>query len=165
MSKKLNRWVVYEFHKGQYVAIGEPQPTKEAAEKPRDKLSPFSLREQSSFGDGRVSHAIFESWRNTLGRLMTFEEALISVWRRSLVDKSSTVEIDGEKYPVRTTAKRKLKQVDFVFDGRAIRGLEQNPDTKSRWAKMAREGKKVMQFLENHRYIAVVVDGKLKSYA
>ncbi|HJZ65733.1 MAG TPA: hypothetical protein VKD70_15515 [Candidatus Acidoferrum sp.] len=96
---------------------------------------------------------------------MTFEEALISVWRRSLVDKSSTVEIDGEKYPVRTTAKRKLKQVDFVFDGRAIRGLEQNPDTKSRWAKMAREGKKVMQFLENHRYIAVVVDGKLKSYA
>ena len=101
----------------------------------------------------------------TLGRLMTFEEALISVWRRSLVDKSSTVEIDGEKYPVRTAAKRKLKQVDFVFDGRAIRGLEQNPDTKSRWAKMAREGKKVMQFLENHRYIAVVVDGKLKSYA
>jgi len=63
---------------------------------------------------------------------MTFEEALISVWRQTLVDKSSTVEVDGKKYPVRSTAKRKLKQIDFVFDDREIRGLEQNPDTKSR---------------------------------
>ena len=39
-----------------------------------------------------------------------------------------------------------------------FRGLEQNPDTKSRWAKMAPEGKKVMQFLEGGRYVAVVVD-------
>jgi hypothetical protein len=29
---------------------------------------------------------------------------------------------------------------------------------------MAREGKKVMQFLEAGRYVAVVVDGKMKSY-
>ena len=74
---------------------------------------------------------------------MTFEEVLISVWRQSLVDKSPTVEVDGKKFPVRTTAKRKLNQIDFVFDGRDIRGLEQNPDTKSRWAAMARQGKKV----------------------
>jgi len=60
---------------------------------------------------------------------MTFEEALIAVWRQSLIDGSSTVEVDGKKYPVRTTAKRKLKQIDFVFDGREIQGLEQNPDT------------------------------------
>ena len=95
---------------------------------------------------------------------MTFDEVLVSVWRQSLMDKSSAVEIDGKKFPVRATAKRKLKQIDFVFDGREIRGLEQNPDTKSRWAKMAKEGKKVMQFLENGRYVAVVVDGKMKSY-
>jgi len=37
--------------------------------------------------------------------------------------------------------------VDFVFGGNEIRGLGQNPDTKSRWAQMARSGKKVMQFL------------------
>ena len=48
--------------------------------------------------------------------------------------------------------------------GRELRGLEQNPETKSRWAKMAREGKKVMQFLEGGRYVAVVVDGDLKAY-
>ena len=95
---------------------------------------------------------------------MTFEEVLISVWRQSLVDKSPTVEVDGKKFPVRTTAKRKLNQIDFVFDGRDIRGLEQNPDTKSRWAAMARQGKKVMQFLEGGKYVAVVVDGKMKTY-
>lgn len=95
---------------------------------------------------------------------MEFDEALISVWKQALVDKLSSVEVDHKKVPVRTTAKRKLKQIDFVFDGRDIRGLEQNPDTKSRWAKAARDGKKVMQFLENYKYIAVVVDGEVKTY-
>jgi len=45
-----------------------------------------------------------------------------------------------------------------------LRGLGQNPDTKSKWAAMAREGKKVMQFLDGGRYVAVVVDGKVKTY-
>jgi hypothetical protein len=57
-----------------------------------------------------------------------------------------------------------LRQVDFVFDGSEIRGLEQNPDTKSRWAQMARSGKKVMQFLSEGRYVANVVDGKVTLY-
>jgi hypothetical protein len=30
---------------------------------------------------------------------------------------------------------------------------------------MAREGKKVMQFLEGGRYVAVVVGGKMRTYA
>jgi hypothetical protein len=57
-----------------------------------------------------------------------------------------------------------LREVDFVFDGKTIRGLEQNPDTKSRWAQMARAGKKVMQFLSEGRYVANVVDGKVTLY-
>jgi hypothetical protein len=92
------------------------------------------------------------------------EEVLVSVWRQTLVDGAKHVLIDGKKYPVKTTAKRGLKQVDFRFEGHEVRGLEQNPDTKSRWAKMAREGKRVMQFLEGGRYVAVVVDGKMKTY-
>jgi hypothetical protein len=92
------------------------------------------------------------------------QQVLISVWRQSLVDDAKHVQIDGQKYPVKTTAKRRLKQVDFQFDGHELRGLEQNPDTKSRWAKMAREGKKVMQFLDAGGYMAVVVDGKMKTY-
>jgi hypothetical protein len=77
-----------------------------------------------------------------------FESVLLSVWQQTLVDKKKAVEIDGETYSVRQTAKSKLKQVDFRFEGRELRGLEQNPDAKSRWAKLAREGGPVMQFLE-----------------
>jgi hypothetical protein len=90
--------------------------------------------------------------------------ALLSVWHESLIEKKKIVEIDGEIYSVKQTAKSKLKQIDFRFEGRELRGLEQNPNTKSRWARLAREGKKVMQFLEAGRYIAVVVDGKIQIY-
>ena len=91
------------------------------------------------------------------------EEVLVSVWRQ-VFSGSKSVEIDGKNYPVKLTAKRGLKQVDFRFEDHDLRGLEQNPDTKSRWAEMAREGKKVMQFLDGGRYVAVVVDGKMKTY-
>jgi len=62
------------------------------------------------------------------------EQALIVVWRQALMENAKTVELGSESFPVRRTAKRGLRQVDFVFDGDEIRGLEQNPDTKSRWA-------------------------------
>jgi hypothetical protein len=94
----------------------------------------------------------------------SLEFALLSVWQQALLDKKKTVELDGETYLVRLTAKSKLKQVDFRFEDRDLRGLEQNPNTKSRWAKMAREGKQVMQFLERGKYVAVVVDGKVHVY-
>jgi hypothetical protein len=94
----------------------------------------------------------------------SLESALVSVWQQSLIDKKKTVEIDRESYPVRQTSKSKLKQIDFRFEDRELRGLEQNPNTKSRWAKLAREGKQVMQFLDRGSYIAVVVDGKVHIY-
>jgi hypothetical protein len=93
-----------------------------------------------------------------------FEETLTQVWRQALVEDAKIVELGKKHYPVRRTAKRSLRQVDFVFDGRKIRGLEQNPETKSRWAELARSGKKVMQFLSEGRYLANVVDGGLTFY-
>ena len=78
---------------------------------------------------------------------ISLEEAFLTVWRESLVENKKTVLLGDESFPVRSTAKRRLKQIDFRLDGRDLRGLEQNPDTKSRWAAMARSGKKVMQFL------------------
>jgi hypothetical protein len=63
---------------------------------------------------------------------------------QTLVENATTVELDGSRYPVRLTPKRGLRQVDFVFHGNEIRGLKQNPDTRSEWAKLARSGKKVM---------------------
>jgi hypothetical protein len=95
---------------------------------------------------------------------LSFEETLIEVWRQALGENATTVELDGNRYPVRRTPKRGLRQVDFIFEGNAIRGLEQNPQTKSRWAQLARSGKKVMQFLSGGRYVAVVVDGKVNLY-
>ncbi len=94
----------------------------------------------------------------------SFESALLSVWQQSLIDKKKNVEIGYETHPVRQTSKSKLKQIDFRFEARELRGLEQNPNTKSRWARLAREEKRVMQFLERGRYIAVVVDGKVHLY-
>ncbi|HEV3419518.1 MAG TPA: hypothetical protein VG075_04385 [Candidatus Acidoferrum sp.] len=96
---------------------------------------------------------------------ISLEEALLTVYEQSLIENKKTVTLEDHNFPVRSTAKRKLKQIDFRFDDRELRGLEQNPDTKSRWAKMARDGKKVMQFLERGKYVAVVADGKVQLYA
>src|SRR5437773_6488050 len=92
------------------------------------------------------------------------EETLIEVWRQALVENAKVVKVGGESYPVRRTPKRGLREVDFTFDGDEIRGLEQNRDTKSRWAQLARSGKKVMQFLSEGRYVANVVEGKVTRY-
>lgn len=92
------------------------------------------------------------------------QEVLFSVWRQTLVDGANHVQFGDEKYPVRETSRRRLKQLDSWFVGHELRGLEQNPDTKSKWAAMARDGKKVMQFLDGGQYVAVVVDGKMKTY-
>src|SRR5712691_10245831 len=95
---------------------------------------------------------------------LSFEQTLIEVWRQALAENAKIVEVGSERYPVRSTPKRGLRQVDFTFEGNEIRGLEQNPQTKSRWAQMARSGKKVMQFLSEGRYIANVADGKVTLY-
>ncbi|HTT22540.1 MAG TPA: hypothetical protein VMG82_26670 [Candidatus Sulfotelmatobacter sp.] len=94
----------------------------------------------------------------------SLERALIEVWRQALVENAKTVILGNELFTVRRTPKRGLRQVDFSCEGKEIRGLEQNPQTKSRWAQMARSGKKVMQFLSEGRYVANVVDGKVTFY-
>ena len=95
---------------------------------------------------------------------LSFEETLFEVWRQALVENAKAVKLGRESYSVRRTPKRGLLEVDFMFDGDEIRGLEQNPETKSRWAQLARSGKKVMQFLGEGRYVANVVDGKVTRY-
>jgi hypothetical protein len=92
------------------------------------------------------------------------EEVFLSVWRQSLIDRAKQVAIAAQIYPVRRTAKRRLAQVDFEFEGVSYRGLEQNPETASRWAQLARQGAKVMQFLSNGRYLAAIADGKITHY-
>jgi len=95
---------------------------------------------------------------------MTLEETLISVWRQVLVEDVSAVAIENRSYRVRRTSRSKLREIDFEYGEQTLRGLEQNPHTNSRWAQLAREGSKVMQFLIARQYIASVVDGKVRFY-
>jgi hypothetical protein len=74
-----------------------------------------------------------------------------SPFEQTLVENAKVTELGKERYPVRRTPKRGLRQVDFIFDGNEMLALGQNPDTKSRWAQLARAGRKVMQFLSEGR--------------
>jgi hypothetical protein len=94
----------------------------------------------------------------------SLEETLISVCRQVLVEDVKTVTLESGSYPIRRTSRSKLCQVDFRVENQMLRGLEQNPNTGSRWAELARAGKKVMQFLDRGRYVANVVDGKVNFY-
>jgi hypothetical protein len=89
---------------------------------------------------------------------------LIDIWRQTLVEKADTIRLGSESYSVTQSKAKRLRQVEFVFEGKTIIGIQQNPNTKSKWAEQARAGKKVMQFIQDGRYIAVVADGKVTLY-
>jgi hypothetical protein len=94
----------------------------------------------------------------------SFEETLIEVWRRALVENAKVVVLGTRRHPLSELPNEVCGRLTFVFDGNEIRGLEQNAATNSRWAQLARSGKKVMQFLSEGRYVANVVDGKVNLY-
>jgi hypothetical protein len=100
-----------------------------------------------------------------VGPSSTVDDAFLWVWRQALVDQKKIISVGDATFSVHRTTKQRLAQIDFELDGVEFRGLEQNPQTKSRWAKMAREGAKVMQFLRAGRYVGVVADGVLKHYS
>jgi hypothetical protein len=80
-----------------------------------------------------------------------------------LVEDAKSVTLEERSFPIRRTARSRLREVDFQFEGQELRGLEQNPETASRWAQLARKGRKVMQFLQQRRYIASSLMEKLSS--
>jgi hypothetical protein len=92
------------------------------------------------------------------------EDVLLSVWSQVLLHDSKFVKLGSEQFSVSTSKTERLRQVEFIHAGKTIIGIQQNPNTKSNWAKLAREGIKVMQFIEDRRYIAVVAAGKVTLY-
>ena len=52
------------------------------------------------------------------------------------------------------------------MDGREYQMIEQNPEKPSRWGKLARDGHRVVQVrdVELGKYVAAVVDGKVREY-
>jgi hypothetical protein len=95
---------------------------------------------------------------------MTLPEALISVWQQVLTEGKPVVRLGEKSYSVGKTRSRKLRTVEFLFGPHEIVGLEQNPQTQSRWAALARQGKRIMQFSCQGRYIGNVVEGRLNRY-
>ncbi len=95
---------------------------------------------------------------------MTLGQALVSVWEQALADGKTKVELEGETYAVKTLRAKKLRAVDFSFAPHRIAGIEQNPKTSSRWAELARQGNRIMQFRCEGRYVANVCEGKLLRY-
>jgi carbamate kinase len=108
---------------------------------------------------GWILHSCQNQRYNSLMK-HSFEETLIAVWRQALVDEADVIKLGSERYLVTRSRAKMLRQVVFAVDGNSFIGIEQNPKTKSRWAAIARSGKKVMQFIQDGRYAAVVADGK-----
>ena len=77
------------------------------------------------------------------------------------------VTLGEQKLRVKRIGSGRLRMVQFRWNGRMLKAIEQNPEKASRWAKLAREKHQVVQFMdaETHKYVAVSVDGKVREYA
>lgn len=94
----------------------------------------------------------------------TLAEVLANVWKQSLADALTEVGVEGHRYQVDRTHAKGLRIVVFSYQGHTIEGIEQNPQTSSRWAKFAQEGKRIMQFKAGGRYFANVCEGAVTHY-
>ena len=95
---------------------------------------------------------------------MTLGETLISAWQQAMGDGRGDIELEGKTYPVTVSKVKGLRMVEFNVGPYRIVGIEQNPKTGSRWAELAREGNRIMQFRCKGRYVANVCEGKLLCY-
>ncbi len=95
---------------------------------------------------------------------MTLGEAMIFAWQQALGEGRDEVELEGKTYRVTVLRSKGLRVVEFEFGLHAIVGIEQNPKTASRWAELARQGNRIMQFRCSGRYVANVCEGKLLRY-
>jgi hypothetical protein len=94
---------------------------------------------------------------------MTLEEAMMAVWRDTLVEGKAEVELEGQKFAVRETPRKRLREVDFVFEGQPLRGVAAESEDGIALGAIGAPGTQVMQFLSAGRYVGNVVDGKIES--
>jgi len=85
---------------------------------------------------------------------------------RQVFEGQKTVTTPSGTARVTTTFKQGLRKVEFSAGDERLVGIEQNPHTASRWARLAREGHQVMQFRDARTgaYVAVVVDRNVTLY-
>lgn len=91
---------------------------------------------------------------------------ILSFIANAMAEGLHDVSVEGRLYPVGETSIKGLPICTFVVDGKVYKAIAQNPEKLSHWGKLAREGHKVMQVLNNRgQYIAAVVDGKVMFYS
>jgi hypothetical protein len=96
---------------------------------------------------------------------VTLAEVLVEAWRQVLEEGRDDVELAGHRSKVGRTRGQGLRTVAFLYEGHRIEAIEQNPTKTSRWAQLARDGKRIVQFRSDRRYIANVCDGVLTRYS
>jgi hypothetical protein len=98
--------------------------------------------------------------------LAMLDADLLAAIATEMMGGTTHIEVQGESVPVRRTSSQRLKTVTFTMDGREYTAIEQNPDKRSRWGQLAKAGHQVVQFKDNetNRFVAVMVDGKVKEY-
>lgn len=101
---------------------------------------------------------------STAGSGVGLSRILVSIWEQMVEQGAAQVEVAGQRLRVQRTRAQQLRFVEFVHEGRAIEGIEQNPNTASRWAKLAQEGHRIVQFRCGRQYIGNVCDGTLLRY-
>jgi hypothetical protein len=76
------------------------------------------------------------------------------------------VNVEGRRSRVTRTGSQRLRTVRFLMGGKEYQAIEQNPERPSRWGKLARDGKRVVQIrdLNSQKYVGVVVDDKVTEY-
>ena len=95
---------------------------------------------------------------------MTLGETLVAVWQQALAEAKPTVELNDERYRVTKTRAKGLRTVRFSYGEYKLDGIEQNPNTTSRWAALARDGKRIMQLSFQGRYVTNVSEGQIVRY-
>jgi hypothetical protein len=79
----------------------------------------------------------------------------------AIFDEHEYVDMDGEVYLVERTPRANLRFVKidrYTF-------FEQNPSKSSQWAKMAKEGHKILWVFVGRRYLAQVRDGAFHDFS
>jgi hypothetical protein len=81
--------------------------------------------------------------------------------------RGAPISIEGHEYKVTRTGSLRLRTVRFALGGTEYQAIEQNAEKPSRWGKLARDGRRVVQIRDvgSGKYVAVVVDGKVTEYS
>jgi hypothetical protein len=95
----------------------------------------------------------------------TAEQAILQSVAQQLID-SGEVELETQRLQVKRVGGERLRMVRFEMNGREYDAIEQSQKKSSRWAQLARENHRIVQFREvrTNKYVAVSVDGRLTEY-